>query len=177
MSAKPRCSGTMTEAQYLAWIRSALRSKSLRWPPRAEALKLARRAYKGSNKLQKWEFQCAMCSEWFKGKDVVVDHYPVAAGSILRWEDIGAFANNLYCETDNLRVLDKACHDAHTHAEKMGVSIEDAKAAKQAIEFCKQNSKEVIKFLQDLGYTTSQVSNAAKRKALVEKHFKEKSNG
>jgi len=167
----------MSESQFLAWVRSALRSKSLRWPPRAEALKLARRAYKGPNKLQKWQFQCAMCDEWFKGKDVVVDHFPVAAGSILKWEDIGAFANNLYCETDNLRVLDKACHDAHTLAEKMGVSIEEAKLAKKVIEFCKKDSKEVIEFLAKAGYNGSAVSNATKRRALVEVIFKEKLNG
>lgn len=177
MVVKPRCSGTMTEAQYLAWIRSALRSKSLRWPPRAEALKLARRAYKGPNKLQKWQYECAMCGKWFMGKEVVVDHYPVAAGSILRWEDIGAFANNLYCETSNLRVLDKQCHDAHTHAEKTGMTIEDAKAAKQAIEFCKKDSKIVIKFLAEAGYNGALVSNATKRRTLVEALFKEKING
>ena len=117
-----------------------------------------------------------MCENWFKGKEVVVDHYPVAAGSILRWEDVGAFANNLFCETDNLRVLDKACHDAHTHAEKTGLSIEDAKAAKRAIEFCKKDSKEILKFLADLGYNGAAVSNATKRRLLVEKLFKEKLN-
>ena len=110
------------------------------------------------------------------GKEVVVDHYPVAAGSILRWEDVGAFANNLFCETDNLRVLDKVCHDAHTYAEKTGLSIEDAKVAKQAIEFCKQGSKVVIKFLSDSGYNGAAVSNATKRRLLVEKIFKEKNN-
>jgi len=104
---------------------------------------------------------------------MVVDHYPVAAGSILRWEDIGAFANNLYCETDNLRVLDKVCHDAHTLAEKMGVTIEEAKLAKKVIEFCKQSPSVVTKYLLKLGHSESEVSNASKRRILVEKNFKE----
>lgn len=103
---------------------------------------------------------------------MVVDHYPVAAGSILRWEDIGAFANNLYCETNNLRVLDKVCHDAHTLAEKMGVTIEEAKLAKKVIEFCKQKPAVVVKYLLKAGYNDVQVSNASKRRSLVEIEFK-----
>lgn len=142
-----RCGGTMTESAYLAWIRSALRSKSLRWPPRAEALKLARRAYKGPNKLQKWEFKCALCGEWFKAKEVIVDHHPVAAGSILSVEDIGPFANNLYCEVDNLRVLDKVCHDIWTVAEKLGIPFEQARIEKEKISLLKPPNKSKLQAL------------------------------
>jgi hypothetical protein len=162
-----RCGGTMTESQYLSWIRSALRSKSLRWPPRNEALKLARRAYKGEIKQQKWEFQCAICKKWHKAKDVVVDHYPVAAGSILSVEDIGPFASNLYCEVDNLRVLDKSCHDIHTLAEKMGVTMEEAALEKDIITICKQSVKNILAFCEDYGYTSSQLSNSKKRREAV----------
>ena len=171
-----RCGGTMTESQYLAWIRSALRSKSLRWPPRAEALKRARRAYKGTNKLQKWEFQCSICGEWFKAKEVVVDHFPVAAGSILSVEDIGPFANNLYCEVDNLRVLCKPDHDVHTLAEKTGMSFEEAKQAKLVLEYMKMPKQKLLDFLYAEGYDSGDCSNAEKRKRLVETILKEKQN-
>ena len=164
-----RCGSTMTESQYLAWIRSALRSKSLRWPPRGEALKLSRRAYKGSNKLQKWEHQCALCSKWWKAKEVVVDHFPVAAGSILSVADIGPFANNLYCEVDNLRVLCKECHDVHTLADKMGISFEDAAIEKDIIAICKKSVKEIVAFCEGWGYSSSQLSNPAKRRDAVTK--------
>ena len=165
---KLRCSGTMTESQFLAWVRSALRSKSLRWPPRSEALELARRPYKGSNKLQKWEYSCSICKQWYKAKDVCVDHYPKPAGSILSVEDIGAFVNNLYCEVDNLRVLCVPCHEVHTLADKEGVSFEKAKAMKKVIEITKQPAKKVIAWLAERGYTSaSDVSNATKRKELV----------
>lgn len=161
--AKTRCGNTMTESAYLAWIRSALRSKSLRWPPRAEALKLARRAYKGPNKLQKWEFQCAICLGWHKMKEVVVDHHPVAAGSILSVEDIGPFANNLYCEVDNLRVLCKEDHDVWTLAEKQGITFEEALIAKKVIESCKLKTDVQLALLSGFGYNSC--TNAAKRKA------------
>lgn len=162
-----RCNGTMTESAFLAWIRSALRSKSLRWPPRAEALKLARRAYKGPNKLQKWEFCCSLCGRWFKAKEVVVDHFPVAAGSILSVEDIGPFANNLYCEVDNLRVLDKECHDIHTVAEKNGITFDEARLLKEVIDICKKPAKEVVAFCEGWGYNKESLSNPEKRKKAV----------
>jgi hypothetical protein len=169
---KTRCSGTMTESAYLAWIRSALRSKSLRWPPRNEALEAARRPYKGDNKRQKWEYACAICKEWYNAKQVVVDHYPKAAGSILSVEDIGPFAENLFCETSNLRVLCSPCHDVHTLAEKNSISFEQAVIEKQVIEICKQPVKKVLAFLKKYGYTGAQVSNAEKRKTLVSKVLK-----
>jgi hypothetical protein len=163
-----RCGGTMTESAYLAWIRSALRSKSLRWPPRAEALKLARRAYKGPNRLQKWEYQCAMCGEWHLGKNVIVDHHPVAAGSILKWEDIGAFANNLYCETDNLRVLDKNCHDCHTLAERLNITMEEAFLRKRVLAVIKdKSSAQLLAYLKKHKYDGVAVSNSKKREAAV----------
>jgi hypothetical protein len=98
----------------------------------------------------------------------VVDHWPVGAGSILRWEDIGAFANNLYCETDNLRVLDKNCHDIHTLAEKNGITFEQARQAKRVIEITKLPTKELLAWLQERDYSGDLVSNQAKRKAAVE---------
>lgn len=162
-----RCGGTMTESAYLAWIRSALRSKSLRWPPRAEALKLARRAYKGPNKQQKWEFRCAICGEWFKMKEVVVDHHPVAAGSILTVEDIGPFANNLYCEVGNLRVLCSEDHDIHTLAEKQGISFEEARVEKEKIFLLKPANKSILNvLLSEDGYTCKNPEQ--RRKALDE---------
>jgi len=162
-----RCGGTMTESAYLAWIRSALRSKSLRWPPRSEALELARRPYKGPNKRQKWEYQCAICGEWHNAKNVIVDHHPVAAGSILSVEDIGPFANNLYCEVDNLRVLDKVCHDIWTVADAQQISFEEARTLKTIIDLLKPANKSKMQALLDLnGYVCRNPEQ--RRKALME---------
>ena len=157
----------MTESAYLAWIRSTLRSKSLRWPPRNEALKDARRTYHGPVVQQKWEYECKLCKKWYKAKEVVVDHFPVAAGSILSVADIGDFANNLYCEKENLRVLCSPCHDTHTLADKLGISFEEAEVEQKIIAVCKQKVALVLDFLASYGHTGASVSNADKRKALV----------
>jgi len=168
-----RCNGTMTESQYLSWIRSALRSKSLSWKPRQKALEMARRPYKGPNKLQKWEYACAICGEWHKAKDVIVDHWPIAAGSILHTDDIGPFANNLYCEVENLRVLDKVCHDIHTLSEAHSISWEQATVLKKVIEVEKTHKPDkIIAMLKEANY--NDVSNKDKRRvALTEMFTKE----
>lgn len=165
-----RCSGTMTEAQYLAWIRSALRSKWLRWQPRNDCLKAARRAYKGPNKLQKWEYQCAICKQWFLAKEMEVDHYPEDAGSIRSVEDIGPFVGRLYCEISNLRALCKPDHKVYTLSQSKGISFEEALLEKKVNE--KMKDKNLLAFLAEHGYTGASVSNATKRKQLVTTIFK-----
>jgi hypothetical protein len=169
-----RCDGTMTEAAYLAFVRSTLRSKSLRWIPRTNALIAARRPYKGSNPRQKWEYFCKICSCWFTAKDVVVDHHPKPAGSILKVEDISSFTENLFCNSSNLRVLCVPCHSIHTLSESHGLTFEEARVEKQIIEICKQPVKKVLAYLAENGYTGALVSNADKRKAIVAKILKEK---
>jgi len=167
-----RCSGTMTEAQYLAWIRSALRSKWLKWKPRSQAIERARRPYVGQNKRQKWEVQCALCNDYFMLNDIEVDHYPHDAGSILSFEDIGPFVNRLYCEVDNLRVLCKPCHKCYTLSQSKGISLEEAKLEKKVTAALK-DKKKVLAFLASYGYTGTSVSNESKRRALVTQIFKE----
>lgn len=160
-----RCSGTLTESGYLAWIRSALRAKSLKWKPRNDALLAARRPYKGTNKLQKWECQCSMCSGWFKLKEVVVDHHPHAAGSILSVADIGPFAERLYCEVDNLRVLCVECHRGHTLAELKGLTLKEAKLEIVVNDIMK-DKKKTLDILQANGHTHCR-NNEQRKQALL----------
>ena len=174
---KTRCSGTMTESQFLAWVRSALRSKSLRWLPRTQALQLARRPYIGPNKLQKYEVMCSLCKQWGKIKDHDVDHYPKSAGSILSIDDLGEFINNLYCETNNLRVLCKSCHSIHTLSELAGITFEQARFEKDVNEKMKLPAKELLTLLSTAGYTDASVSNVTKRRQAVSAILKEKQNG
>lgn len=162
---KTHCSGTLTESGYLAWIRSALRSRWLRWQPRNDCLKAARRVYKGPNKLQKWEYECAICKKWHIAKSMEVDHYPHDAGSIRSIADIGPFVGRLYCEVDNLRALCKPCHKVHTLATSKGISMEEAALEKAVNE--RMKDKNLLAYLLTYGYDGKSVSNAAKRKALV----------
>jgi hypothetical protein len=163
-----RCNGTLTESQYLAWIRSALRSKSLRWEPRNTALQLARTPYSGPNKRQKWQYQCAICKQQFTLKEVVVDHYPEEAGSILSVEDIGPFAERLYCEVDNLRVLCEWDHRIHTLQSSKNISREEA-ILQIKVNDTMKDKKKTLALLQENGYNNA--SNDEKRKQALREIF------
>ena len=115
--AKPRNAGTMTESAFWSFIRSGLRQKSRWWKPITECKLQAKRAYKGTNKRQKFEYQCASCSKWFPEKQINVDHI-VPAGSLNCASDLPGFVERLFCEQDNLQVLCTSCHDKKTKLEK-----------------------------------------------------------
>lgn len=106
---RTRASGTMTESAFWSWIRSALRQKSRWWKPISDVKKAARRPYNGDNKRQKFEYQCAICEDWFPDKQTEVDHI-VPAGSLKSSDDLKGFVERLFCEAEGLRVLCKDCH-------------------------------------------------------------------
>lgn len=110
---KTRNNGTMTEAGFWGWVRSALRTKSMHWKPIGEIKKLNRRAYKGSNKRQKWEYKCNNCKKYYSGKEIEVDHIE-PCGSFNK-ATAGEFIEKLFCEIDKLQVLCKTCHKNKTH--------------------------------------------------------------
>ena len=116
---KTRNACTMTESAFWSFIRSALRQKSRWWKPITECKMKARRAYKGSNKRQKYEYQCNECKGWFAEKQINVDHI-IPAGSLNCAQDLPGFVERLFCEQENLQVLCTSCHDKKTKLEKNG---------------------------------------------------------
>jgi 5-methylcytosine-specific restriction endonuclease McrA len=116
---KTRNAGTMTESAFWSFIRSALRQKSRWWKPITQTKMNARRPYKGPNKRQKFEYQCAHCEKWFPEKKINVDHI-CPAGSLNSAQDLPGFVERLFCESDNLQVLCEKCHDVKTKEEKNG---------------------------------------------------------
>lgn len=114
---KLRNAGTMTDSAFWSFIRSALRQKSRWWKPISSCKSKAKRPYKGANKRQKFEYQCASCLKWHADKNVNVDHI-VPAGSLKCANDLPGFVERLFCETDNLQVLCAVCHNVKTQDEK-----------------------------------------------------------
>ena len=169
-----RCDGTLTESAYLAFIRSTLRSKSLRWKPRSNALEKARRPYKGPNKRQKWEYLCGICKGYFKQDETHVDHFPHPCGSILSVEDIGNFAENLFCNSDNLRVLCVECHAIHTVSESHNLTFEEARKLKVIIDLLKPANKSKMEVL--LKKHNYVCKNAVQRRAALTEIFDKESH-
>ena len=115
-----------SEAKFWAFLRSGLRAKWQRWPPRFEILKTAQRPYvlaldtNGNpvgNKRQKYEYQCAQCGNWFPQKEVSVDHIePV--GTLKAYSDLPGFVERLFVGVDKLQILCDNCHTAKTQEER-----------------------------------------------------------
>lgn len=110
---KPFNNGTMSKSAFFGMIRSALRQKSRWWKPISQCKQNARRAYKGKNKRQKWEYQCNHCKEWYNDKQVQVDHIK-PAGQLNDFKDLPGFTKRLFCEINNLQVLCTECHNIKT---------------------------------------------------------------
>lgn len=119
---KTRNSGTMTESAFWSFIRSTLRQKSRWWKPISQCKINSRRAYKGENKRQKYEYQCNHCKGWFSDKEINVDHI-IPAGSLKSADDAGAFIERLFCEVDNLQCLCNDCHRIKTNLEAGGKGV------------------------------------------------------
>lgn len=116
---KTRNNGTLTESAFWSFIRSGLRQKSRWWKPITQCKLNAKRAYKGVNKRQKFEYQCNSCKKWFAEKNINVDHIE-PAGSLNCANDLPGFVERLFCEVDNLQVLCSGCHNVKTQNEKNG---------------------------------------------------------
>lgn len=117
----PTCPQWST-SKFWTFIRSALRAKQIRWPPRAEAKIAARRIYIGDNPRQKWEYQCNHCKDWFADKEVELNH-KVECGSLKDFDDLPGFVERMFCGVDGYEVVCKPCH--------MQFSLEQTKKRKE----------------------------------------------
>lgn len=123
-----------TQAKFFGFLRSGLREKFNRWPPKYEVIKLAastqllkdddgnRVVFKTGKKVGEFKtikmYRCSSCSQSFRQKDVQVDHI-MPAGTLKTFEDLGAFAKNLFVGTEGLQVMCKPCHERKTRQEKL----------------------------------------------------------
>ena len=119
---KTRNAGTMSESAFWAFIRSALRQKSRWWKPITQCKLNAKRPYKGTNKRQKFEYQCNKCKKWFPDKQINVDHI-TPAGELNKADDLPGFVERLFVEVEGLQTLCLNCHNEKTKQEKQQLKI------------------------------------------------------
>ncbi len=117
---RTRCNGTWTEGQYRSFIKSGLRRMSQRWGPKYVCKKEARHPVKLANERGRLVFhsKCAGCGNIYPETTCAVDHIKPVINpeeGFTTWDSVIA---NLFCETDNLQVLCKECHDTKTREEK-----------------------------------------------------------
>lgn len=115
---KTRCMGTWTESKYINFIKNILRQGSRKWAPIHEAVKRAN--------VRRGFYLCNGCKEEVpttikvgnkRYKNVLVDHIKPIIDPDIGFTNFHDFAENLFCELDNLQVLCKECHDKKTKEE------------------------------------------------------------
>jgi len=88
---------------------SSLRSTSIRWGPRNEALKLARK--------ERGIYCCEECKEEFKRKEIVIDHTDPVIDPSIGWVNWDTFINRLFCPVENFQALCRSCHSIKSDIE------------------------------------------------------------
>jgi len=109
-----------TPARKKAFVVSALRAGSRKWPPRYETLneaKTEKRINPKSNRLAQF-YRCASCQGEFPAKDVNADHIKPCVDPQVGWVDWNTFVENLFCDKDNLQILCSECHTKKSNEER-----------------------------------------------------------
>lgn len=120
-----RCSNTMTEAEFVAWVLSGLRARTKLWQPANEAWKLNTRPkpahIKGRHRV---EHQCVICLQWFpkaKKKSKIIG---VQLDHIIPCEGMSDFAKaplwiaRAFVEIDGYQKLCSTCHNIKSQKER-----------------------------------------------------------
>jgi hypothetical protein len=110
--------GQWTQARFNSFIKSALRSASIKWPPRYTVLSEACVGSKinpKSGRMAK-HYKCNQCKGDFPAKEVEVNHiFPVIpVTGFTTWDDV---VKRMFCEKDGLEVCCKPCHKIITKKE------------------------------------------------------------
>lgn len=105
-----------TTSKFWSFIRSGLRAKFNRWPPKWEVYNDSRRTVTGQR--HKYEYQCAMCLKWWKAKEVEVDHIE-EVGSLKDFSDLPRFVKRLFVPKNKLQVLCRPCHKRKTTMDRV----------------------------------------------------------
>ena len=158
-----------TKSQYFVWLRGALRKLWSDYPLRKVWKQQSLRPVTKEERLTKAFHpstknvgQCVFCGEWFAGSRLECDHIKESEGCY-DFETAEKFLWHCGGQTaDNFQLVCKPCHKIKSHSDRKGISFEEARADKKAIEICKGDEK---KWLQEQGVVPE--SNAKKRRQQV----------
>lgn len=170
-----------SEAEFVGWVRGVLRKGWSRHPIKLELLKRSRKRIVNPNPKNRkrfpeiWGQTCAVCQQEKPQGDCEVDHISETGGKFKSLEDAVTYLKHLMMVNfKSLRIVCKPCHKIISHAQRMGVTFEEAEAQKKVIEIMKRPVSEIIDFCVGQGYNATSLTNAAKRKKAVEEILKKK---
>lgn len=131
-----------TEAKFVGWLQSALRSVWSKHPAKLALLEKKRvRMVMGTAKKMIWHVQCEHCKKLVKMKDIECNHKNTVGG-LSKLEDRHKFLDNLLLvHEQDLELLCHECHGIVTYMERYGVSKREAIIEKKCIAFYKETDK------------------------------------
>lgn len=162
-----------TESAFMSWIRGGIR-RSLwnRHPVKLEFIKQNRIKIKNPNpkgKVDKvWGGVCALTGETHVIANLEVDHQK-GNHSLQTLKDVEQFISGIVNITlEDLQFVSKEAHKIKSYAEKQGISFEEAKAEKTAIELIKKGVDK--QFLIDHNVKAENIGSTQlkRRKQIVE---------
>ena len=119
---KPRNNGEWTEARYNAFIKGALRSASIRWPPKHRVRKAAwikRGVYKCAGyKKRAHQVPVSIKKNGKRINNVTVDHIVPIIDPNKGFQSWDKVIERMFCEAKGLQVLCHSCHKAKTKEER-----------------------------------------------------------
>lgn len=98
------------------WIKRHIEMASIKWPPRAAALRKASRISQLADKRTKWERQCNHCKGWFKTSQIQLDH--VVPKGKYEPKTFRKWLDRLLCPETGFQVLCIPCHKKKTATEQ-----------------------------------------------------------
>lgn len=162
-----------SESAYFTWLRGSIRramwSKN---PVKLEFIKQNRVKIPNPNPRGKvkevWGGVCALTGNTYVIGDMEVDHIS-GNHSLKSLDDLVPFVKGIVMVTlDDLQLVSKEAHKIKSYAEKQGISFEEAKAEKTAIELIKKGVDK--QFLIDHNVKAENIGSTqvVRRKQIVE---------
>lgn len=115
---KTRNGGEWSDAKFFSFVKSGLRTTSVRWPPRYKTLAAAYVGQKinvESGRMAK-HYKCAKCEGEFTQKNIEINHkIPVILTS--GFDSWSGVIERMFCEAEGLEALCKPCHKVITKYE------------------------------------------------------------
>lgn len=162
-----------TESEWWAWLRGKSRQiwsdypirnnfKRTKLVPNFEGSKVTSSRVKSVG-------QCQICSEWFAGSNLQVDHITQAGSIGNSWEGYFNWFYDLLAEEDNMQLVCKPCHLVKTHADRLGVSFEEARIKKEIIRFSKmdEDSQRAMLIIANVEPTSSRAGRVRQYEGLL----------
>lgn len=153
-----------TRSAFFSYIKGVIRKGWNTCPQKVKLIKKLRKQIDNpnprGNKATVWGATCEICGKDFVLKDLQVDHRSDETAKLTEIGHVQSCVEKLLMVVeDDLRLICKDCHGAHTLAQKEGISFEDALIEKQlVIPFKKLSAKAKRDKLKEHGVKSDKMS-------------------